>query len=117
MAPQHMHGSTAHAWLQQHMHGTHSWQHYTASSCPLLPLLLQAADNLIRKYLKDKARQRVVADRGMADGDVAIIDMEVKREGERTPLPGLKKDGFFFDTEEDPLGGCLTVRRTLWVGV
>jgi hypothetical protein len=65
----------------------------------------QATDGLIRKYLKDKARQRVVADRGMADGDVAIVDMEVKREGERTPLPGLKKDGFFFDTEEDPLGG------------
>jgi hypothetical protein len=41
--------------------------------------------------------------RGLADGDVAVIDMEIKREGDRTPLPGLQKDGFFFDTESDPL--------------
>lgn len=62
-----------------------------------------AAEDLIRQYLKEKGHQRVVADRQLQMGDVTIINMEIKQKGGRTPLPGLKKDMFIFDTEQDPL--------------
>jgi hypothetical protein len=43
--------------------------------------------------------------------------MQIKREGDRTPLPGLSKDGFFFDTESDPLGARLVVAAAVAVVV
>ena len=63
-----------------------------------------AADHLIRQYLKERGHQTVVLERGLEHKDVAVVDMEVKLKGGRTPLPGLSKTKFIFDTDDDPLG-------------
>eukprot|EP00879_Flechtneria_rotunda_P032257 GHRR01035433.1.p1 GENE.GHRR01035433.1~~GHRR01035433.1.p1 ORF type:complete len:363 (+),score=127.96 GHRR01035433.1:198-1286(+) len=64
-----------------------------------------AADDLIRQYLKQEGQKRVVADRGLARNDGAIIDMRIAPKRSPTaPYPGLDKDKFFFDTDQDPLG-------------
>lgn len=61
-----------------------------------------AAEDLINQYRKMRGSTRVVADRGLQAGDVAIIDLDIRKG--KTSLPGLKKDKFQFDTEVDPLG-------------
>jgi FKBP-type peptidyl-prolyl cis-trans isomerase (trigger factor) len=64
----------------------------------------EAAEALIRQYRKDRGRQRVAADRGLAVGDVAIVSMRVDpADGLGPPFPGLTRDKFAFDTDEDPL--------------
>ena len=63
-----------------------------------------AAEDLIQQYLKEKAQQRVVADRGLQQGDVGIINMKIFPKGSDNPYPGLDKDKFAFDTSADPLG-------------
>ena len=62
-----------------------------------------AADGLIRQALKKAGFQRVVPDRGLQSGDTAIIDLEVKVQGGKMPLPGLSQSKVVFDTEADPL--------------
>lgn len=64
----------------------------------------EAAEALIRQYRKDKGKQRVAADRGLLPGDVAIVSMRVDpADGLGPPFPGLTRDKFAFDTDEDPL--------------
>jgi trigger factor len=64
----------------------------------------EAAEALIRQYRKDKGRQRVAADRGLESGDVAIVSMRVDpADGMGPPFPGLTREKFAFDTDEDPL--------------
>lgn len=62
-----------------------------------------AAEALIRQYLKQEAQKRVVADRGLARGDGAIISMRIAPSAGGPPYPGLDKDKFFFDTDQDML--------------
>jgi trigger factor len=64
----------------------------------------EAAEALIRQYRKEKGRQRVAAGRGLSAGDVAIVSMRVDpADGMGPPFPGLTRDKFAFDTDEDPL--------------
>lgn len=64
----------------------------------------EAAEALIRQYRKDRGRQRVAAGRGLERGDVAIVSMRVDpADGLGPPFPGLTRDKFAFDTDEDPL--------------
>lgn len=65
----------------------------------------EAAEALIRQYRKEKGRQRVASSgRGLARGDVAIVSMRVDpADGLGPPFPGLTRDKFAFDTDEDPL--------------
>ncbi|WIA15544.1 hypothetical protein OEZ85_002177 [Tetradesmus obliquus] len=63
-----------------------------------------AADGLIRQYLKQEGQKRVVADRGLARGDGAIINMRIApKSNPAAPYPGLEKEKFFFDTDADML--------------
>eukprot|EP00878_Enallax_costatus_P021398 GHUV01022648.1.p1 GENE.GHUV01022648.1~~GHUV01022648.1.p1 ORF type:complete len:386 (+),score=99.70 GHUV01022648.1:352-1509(+) len=65
----------------------------------------EAADGLIRQYLKQEGQKRVVADRGFAQGDAAIIDMVIApKSNPAAPYPGLEKEKFFFDADGDMLG-------------
>jgi len=65
----------------------------------------EAAEALVRQYRKDRGKQRVAADRGLRAGDVAIVSMRVDpADGMGPPFPGLTRDKFAFDTDEDPLG-------------
>lgn len=66
-----------------------------------------AVDDLIRQYRKEKGKQRVVADRGLRGGDVAIVDMRIRPAAGgagAAPYPGLDKQRLALDTEADPLG-------------
>lgn len=71
-----------------------------------------AADGLIRQYLKQEGQKRVVADRGFADGDAAIINMVIApKSNPAAPYPGLEKEKFYFDADQDmlamtPVGLC-----------
>eukprot|EP00882_Tetradesmus_deserticola_P004536 GHRQ01004782.1.p1 GENE.GHRQ01004782.1~~GHRQ01004782.1.p1 ORF type:complete len:518 (+),score=256.13 GHRQ01004782.1:105-1658(+) len=63
-----------------------------------------AAEGLIRQYLKQEGQKRVVADRGLAPGDGAIINMRIApKSNPAAPYPGLDKEKFFFDTDGDML--------------
>jgi trigger factor len=82
----------------------------------------EAAEALIRQYRKDRGRQRVAADRGLVKGDVAIVSMRVDpADGLGPPFPGLTRDKFAFDTDEDPLSmvphleGCSSGEERTWV--
>lgn len=63
-----------------------------------------AAEEFIRQELKNKGYQRVVADRGLQAGDLAVIDMDIRSPGSKQPMPGMSKEMLAFDTEVDPLG-------------
>eukprot|EP00210_Caulerpa_lentillifera_P004392 g4190.t1 len=62
-------------------------------------------DRYIRTFLKRSGTQRIVQNRGLDFGDVAILDFEFVRPDNREPLPSLKQEKFQFDTDlPDALG-------------
>lgn len=76
----------------------------------------EAAEGLIRQYLKQQGQRRVVADRGFANGDAAIINMVIApKSNPAAPYPGLEKEKFYFDADEDVLG--MTQVWTLELGL
>ena len=63
------------------------------------------AESYIRTMRKQKGSQRVVVERGLEQGDVAILDFQFLRPDNREDLPHLKQEKFRFDTDlPDALG-------------
>ena len=63
------------------------------------------AESYIRTMRKQKGSQRVVIERGLEQGDVAILDFHFLRPDNREELPHLKQEKFRFDTDlPDALG-------------
>eukprot|EP00803_Ostreobium_quekettii_P007067 evm.model.scf_1407.4 EVM.evm.TU.scf_1407.4 scf_1407:29141-35620(+) len=64
-----------------------------------------SVDKVLKELQKSKSRQRVVADRGLKKGDVAVLDMDFIRLDRQESMPGAKKEKVAFDTDEpDSLG-------------
>ncbi|GMH39256.1 hypothetical protein BSKO_07154 [Bryopsis sp. KO-2023] len=53
----------------------------------------------IRQMLKQKAINRIVAHRGLENGDLAILDIDFIRLDRNESIPGMKQDKFAFDTD------------------
>lgn len=62
-------------------------------------------ESYIRTLLKKKGIQRIVADRGLEVGDVAIMDFHFLRPDNRESLPHLTQEKFRFDTDLPDLLG------------
>ena len=66
---------------------------------------MAATEDLIKGWRKQKGGfQRVVVGRGLEKGDTCIMDLDIKAQGMKASLPGMKKQRFPFDTDMDPLG-------------